>query len=170
MIATAVLALVTLQRLAELVYARRNTQRLLGRGGREAGSGHYPFIILVHTGWLGALWLLAPGREVHWPLLFLFLLLQPARLWVIAALGGRWTTRIIVMPGERLVRRGPYRFVKHPNYLIVAAEIALLPLAFGLVTLAITFTLANAVMLWIRISEEERALTQASASAENGPG
>lgn len=163
MIAAAILALVTLQRLAELLYARRNTRRLLGRGGREAGAGHYPLIILVHTGWLLALWLLAPGREVHWPLLFLFLLLQPARLWVIAALGGRWTTRIIIVPGEKLVQRGPYRFVKHPNYLIVAAEIALLPLAFGLVAVAITFTLANAVILWIRISAEERAL------AEHGP-
>lgn len=161
MIAAAVLALVTLQRLAELAYAQRNTRRLLARGAREAGAGHYPAIVLLHTGWLAALWILSPGQPVSWLPLLLFLLLQPVRLWVLLALGERWTTRIIVLPGEPLVRRGPYRFVKHPNYLVVVAELILLPLAFGLWEIALGFTLAKLALLWIRIRAEEQALAGA---------
>lgn len=158
-----ILALVTLQRLGELVLARRNTRLLLARGACEAAPGHYPLIVAVHAGWLAALWWLAPGRPVAWPLIALFLLLQLGRLWVLATLGRRWTTRIIVVPGERLVARGPFRLVRHPNYVIVVLEIAILPLAFGLWQAALIFSLLNAAVLAIRIRAENRALAEAAA-------
>lgn len=153
-----ILALVTLQRLAELVIARRNTSALLARGAYEVSPGHYPLIVAVHALWLAALWWLAPGKPVHWSLVGLFILLQLGRVWVLATLGPRWTTRIIVVPGERLVARGPFRFVRHPNYLVVAGEIATLPLAFGLWEVALLSSLLNAAVLAIRIRAEERAL------------
>ncbi len=153
-----ILALVTLQRLGELVLAERNTRRLLAGGAREHGRRHYPFLVAIHAAWLVSLWLLAPGKPIHAVALALFIALQTARIWVIATLGARWTTRIIVMPGAPLVKAGPYRWLDHPNYLIVAGEIALLPLAFGLPEIALVFTLLNAVILSIRIGEENRAL------------
>ena len=156
--ALVILALVTAQRLAELIVARRHTRALLARGAYEVGAGHYPLIVAVHVAWLAALWWLAPGRPVLWPLIGLFVLLQGARLWVLATLGERWTTRIIVLPGAPLVARGPFRFVRHPNYWIVAAEIALLPLAFGLWSVALIFSLLNAAVLTVRIRAEEKAL------------
>ena len=159
-----ILALVTLQRLAELAIARRNTKALLAGGAYEASPGHYPLIVAVHAGWLAALWWLAPGMPVSWSLIGLFLLLQLGRLWVLATLGRRWTTRIIVVPGERLVARGPFRLVRHPNYLIVVGEIAVLPLAFGLWKMALLFTVLNAAVLVVRIRAEEKALASAAAS------
>ena len=160
-----ILALVTLQRLAELVIARRNTAALLAQGAYEAAPGHYPLIVVAHTLWLAALWWLAPGKSVSWPLIGLFLLLQLGRLWVLATLGRRWTTRIIVVPGEQLVARGPFRFVRHPNYLVVLGEIAVLPLAFGLWQVALLFSLLNAAVLAIRIRAEEKALASAAPPA-----
>ena len=156
--AVAILALVTLQRLAELHLATRNTRRLLAQGAVEYGASHYPLVVALHGPWLVALWWLAPGRPVDVVLLTLFLVLQVGRLWVIGTLGERWTTRIIVKPGAPLVRRGPYRFMNHPNYLIVVLEIAVLPLVFGLWQLALLFSLLNAAVLAIRIGEENRAL------------
>jgi len=156
--AVAILALVTLQRLAELHLATRNTRRLLVQGAVEYGASHYPLVVALHGLWLAALWWLAPGRPVDVVLLTLFLVLQVGRLWVIGTLGERWTTRIIVKPGAPLVRRGPYRFMNHPNYLIVVLEIAVLPLVFGLWQLALLFSLLNAAVLAIRIGEENRAL------------
>ena len=153
-----ILALVTAQRLAELWLSNRNTRRLLDQGAVVHGAGHYPLIIAVHAAWLAALWWWAPGRPIDWGLMAAFVLLQAARVWVIATLGSRWTTRIIVMPTAPLVRRGPYRFVNHPNYVIVALEIAILPLAFGLVGVALAFSLLNAAILWVRIREENAAL------------
>jgi methyltransferase len=158
MLAVAILAFVTLQRLAELVLSHRNTRRLLAQGAVEHGAGHYSLAIAVHTAWLLALWWLAPGRPVHWWALGLYLLVQLVRVWVIATLGGRWTTRIIVLPAAALVRSGPYRFVDHPNYIVVALEIALLPLVFGLVELAFLFTFLNALVLIVRIRAENAAL------------
>ena len=158
MTAAIILALVTLQRVAELIVARRNTRALLARGAYEASPDHYPLIVAVHAGWLATLWWLGPGRPVSWALIGLFLLLQLGRLWVLATLGRRWTTRIIVLPGEPLVVRGPFRFVRHPNYLVVAGEIAILPLAFGLWQVALIFTLLNAAVLTVRIRAEEVAL------------
>ena len=156
--AVAILALVTLQRLVELRLADRNSSRLLAEGAVESSRGHYPFIVALHMLWLAALWWWAPGRSIDIPLLVLFALLQVGRVWVIATLGERWTTRIIVKPGAPLVRKGPYRFINHPNYLIVTLEIAVLPLVFGLWRIALLFSLLNAVILAIRIREENRAL------------
>ena len=151
----------TLQRLGELVLARRNTARLLAAGGREIAPGHYPLIVLLHAAWLGGLWGLVAWQgiervNVAW--LAVFVVLQALRVWVIVTLGPRWTTRIVVLPGAPLVRRGPYRWVSHPNYLVVAGEILVLPLVFGLVAYGVAFSLLNAIVLWIRIRAEDRAL------------
>jgi methyltransferase len=162
-LAPLVLALVTAQRLGELVLARHNTRRLLARGAIEIAPGHYPAIIACHTLWLASLWRFGWSRplEVWW--LVLFCLLQVMRCWILATLKSRWTTRIIVVPGETLVRRGPYRFIPHPNYAVVVAEIACLPLVFGLWRVALGFTLVNAVVLFIRIRAENRALGRRSS-------
>lgn len=157
-LAAIVLAFVTLQRLSELVIARRNTARLLAAGGYEVAPEHYPLIVAVHTAWLAALWWLAPGLDVSLGWLAIFVLLQLGRVWILATLGRRWTTRIILMPGESLVRQGPYRFLSHPNYCVVAGEIAVLPVAFGLYDIAGIFTLLNAAVLYIRIRAESAAL------------
>jgi len=156
--AVAILGFVTLQRLLELPIAQANTRRLLAEGGREIGAGHYPYIVALHASWLVMLWWLAPGRPIEWPFLALFILIEAGRLWVLRTLGSRWTTRIIVVPGERLVAAGPYRFVNHPNYLVVIGEIAVLPLVFGLWQVALIFSLLNAAILAIRIRVENRAL------------
>lgn len=155
-----ILALVTLERIAELPWAAANSRRLIAAGGHEVAPGHYPAIVLVHALWLGTLWWLAPGRPVNLYLLVAFALVELGRLWVLATLGRRWTTRIIVVPGETLVRTGPYRWVSHPNYIVVALEIALLPLVFGLWQVALVFTLLNAAVLRVRIRAENKALTQ----------
>ena len=153
-----ILVLVTLQRLGELWLSNRNTRRLLAHGAREVGAGHYPLIVAVHVLWLATLWWLAPTRAVDGFWLAVFVLLQLARIWVIASLGSRWTTRIIILPDAPLVRRGPYRWVNHPNYLVVAGEIAALPLAFGLWQVALIFSILNAAVLTVRIREENAAL------------
>lgn len=151
--------LVLVQRLAEVAWSRRNERLLRVAGAIEAGAGHYPLFFLLHGGWLLALAVLVPAdAAVSWPLLVLFALLQLARLWVIASLGPFWTTRIITLPGAPLIRRGPYRWLRHPNYLIVACEIAVLPLAFGAWTIAVIFSVANAVLLRHRIRIEQEAL------------
>ena len=153
-----ILSLVTLQRLVELYIARRNTQRLLAKGGFEVGSNHYPFVVVLHAIWLAGLWYLALKLEVSWPWIFAYLVLEAARGWIIAALGSRWTTRIIVVPGETLVDEGPYKFFRHPNYMVVAGEIFILPMAFGLWWYAILFAALNAAMLYWRIRAEDVAL------------
>jgi methyltransferase len=158
-----VIALVALLRLIELVHARRNTARLMAQGGVEHGRGHYPLIVALHAGWLAALAVLVPAdTPVQWPWLALFALLQAARVWVIASLGPYWTTRVITLPGAPLVRRGPYRFLRHPNYAVVAAEIAVLPLAFGAWQIALAFSVLNAVVLTHRIRVEQAALAPRS--------
>lgn len=154
----AVLAMVTLQRLAELALAHRNTRRLLAQGGVEVAPGHYPAVVVLHAAWLSGLWLLALPRAPDLTLLAVFCVLQIGRIWVLAALGSRWTTRIIVVPGAPLVRSGPYRLLSHPNYLIVTGEILVLPLAFGLPLFAVVFSGLNALVLWVRIHAEDAAL------------
>ena len=161
----AILAVVTLERLGELVLASANTRRLRAAGGREYGRGHYPWIVAAHAAWLVALWWLAPGRPIEGVWLAVFAVLLIARLWVIATLGRRWTTRIIAVPGETLVRRGPYRFVDHPNYVVVVGEIAVLPLVFGLWPVALVFSLLNAAVLWVRIRAENGALGRVAPPA-----
>lgn len=160
-----VLALVLVQRGGELVLAARNTGRLKAIGAVEVGARHYPLFILLHGSWLLALLLLVPAdRQPDWRLLGLFLLLQLARVWVVLSLGRFWTTRVITLPGAPLVRRGPYRWLQHPNYLVVIGEIAALPLAFGAWTIALIWSVLNALLLWHRIRLENRAL------AERAPG
>ena len=152
-----ILSLVTAQRIGELVLARINTRRLLARGAVEVGAGHYPFIVALHAAWLIGLWLLAWDRALNLWLLAVFIGLQAARVWVIASLGYRWTTRIIILSGAPLIRRGPYRYMSHPNYAVVAAEILILPLAFGLVWFALVFSALNTAMMGVRIRAEARA-------------
>ncbi len=154
----AILGFVTAQRLVELPIAKANTKRLLAAGGYEVAPGHYPLILAVHAVWLAALWWLALGRPINLVLVGLFALVEVLRVWVLQSLGDRWTTRIIVVPRERLVARGPYRWISHPNYAVVCAEIALLPLVFGLWQVAILFSLLNAAVLTIRIRAENQAL------------
>ena len=158
-LASTVLALVTLQRLGELVLARRNTRDLLAQGGVEVAPQHYPLIIACHSLWLASLWLFGWSQPVALGWLVLFALLQGMRGWVLATLGARWTTRIIIVPNEMLVARGPYRWLKHPNYAVVVAEIAVLPLVLGLPVIALVFTLANAGVLFVRIRAENSALS-----------
>jgi len=161
-LAAVILGLVTLQRLGELVLAKRNTDRLRAQGAREVAAGHYPLIVGLHAAWLAGLWYFvvwrAPDMAVNLMWLGVFVVLQALRVWVIATLGPRWTTRIMVLPGAPLVARGPYRFVSHPNYCVVAAEILVLPLVFGLVWYGIAFSVLNAAALWLRIRAEEAAL------------
>ena len=154
----AILGFVTLQRASELPVAQANTKRLIEQGAHEVAPGHYPLIVAVHVLWLAALWLQAPGRPIHPWFLALLILLQALRIWTLRTLGPRWTTRIIVVPGETLVARGPYRFVSHPNYLVVIGEVAVLPLIFGLWRTALIFSALNAIVLAIRIRAEDRAL------------
>jgi methyltransferase len=156
-----ILALVTAQRLGELVVARRNTRRLLAKGGVEYGAEHYPLMVGLHGAWLAGLWLLAWDRPANLAWVGVYVLLEAARAWVLLSIGRRWTTRIIVVPGERLVRKGPYRLFPHPNYAVVVGEIAVLPLIFGLTAYAVVFSLLNASLLWLRIRTEEAALASA---------
>jgi methyltransferase len=156
--AAVLLALVTLERLAELWLARRNTHALLVRGAVEVASGHYPLIVLLHTLWLAGLWLIGWQSQLHAGWLVIFLLLQVLRVWVLGTLGRRWTTRIVVLPGASLVTTGPYRFLSHPNYLVVIGEIAVVPLCLGLPWYALAFSAANAAILTIRVRAENAAL------------
>ena len=156
--AVALLGFVTVERLAELFLAKHNTARLLGRGALEFAPGHYPLIVALHAAWLCGLWLLAWDRPIQWVWLALFAALQVLRVWVLVTLGERWTTRIIILPGASLVKRGPYRFLKHPNYAVVIGEIAVLPLVFGLPLYALAFSILNGMVLSIRIAAESAAL------------
>jgi methyltransferase len=157
-IAVLILTLVTLQRLSELVIARRNTAKLLEKGAFEAAPAHYPLIVGLHAAWLIGLWFLAYDRAPDMIWLVIFIILQGLRVWVLATLGSRWTTRIIVLPDAPLVEKGPFRFVSHPNYCVVVAELMVLPLVFGLFWYGIVFSILNAIVLTIRIRAENRAL------------
>ncbi|HEY1881200.1 MAG TPA: isoprenylcysteine carboxylmethyltransferase family protein [Caulobacteraceae bacterium] len=155
------LALVAAERLAELLIARRNTAALIAAGAREVAPGHYPVIVTLHAAWLAGLWWLARDHPLDYVWLAVFLALQGLRVWTLATLGRRWTTRIIVVPGAPLVAKGPYRFIRHPNYLVVVGEIACLPLALGAPIFALVFSLANAAVLAVRIHAENAALAEA---------
>lgn len=163
-----ILAAVTLQRAGELVLSSINTSRLLARGAVEVASGHYPLIVTLHAAWLIALWVFGRDHPVNGLALLVYLVLQGFRGWVMWTLGTRWTTRIIVWPKQPLVSVGPYRFLSHPNYVVVAGEIAVLPLVLGLPLLAIIFTVLNAVVLAIRISAENRALLASRGTMARG--
>jgi methyltransferase len=150
------------QRLVELCFARLNTRRLRGMGGIEFGAAHYPLIVILHATWIVGLLILGRDRAIDPLWLAVFIVLQIGRLWVIASLGRRWTTRVIVMPGAVPVACGPYRWLRHPNYLIVALEIAVVPLALGLPVFALTFSAANAALLAYRIRVENEAMARAA--------
>jgi methyltransferase len=154
----ALLAFLTAQRIAELWWVRQNERRLFAAGGVEYGRAHLPLMVLLHAVWIVGMWVLAYDRPVNLFFLTLVVLLQIARFWVLISLGRRWTIRIIVVPGERLVARGPYRFLRHPNYAVVTGEIAAVPLAIGLPVYALVFSILNAAVLAIRVPAEDAAL------------
>jgi methyltransferase len=153
------LGLVALQRLIELAHAQNNSARLRRLGAVEADAGGYPLYVLLHAGWLTSLAVFVPATTPpYWPLIGVYALLQLGRIWVIASLGRYWTTRIITLPDAPLVRTGPFRYLRHPNYLLVVAEIAVLPLAFGAVAIAVIFSTLNLLLIARRIRIEERVL------------
>ena len=154
----ALLAFLTLQRIAELWWARQNERRLFAAGGVGYGRSHLVLIVLVHAAWLIGMWALAYDRPVEPLFLVIVVLFQIGRFWVLATLGRRWTIRIIVVLGEKLVTRGPYRWLRHPNYVVVTGEIASVPLALGLPLYALAFSILNAVVLAIRIPAENAAI------------
>jgi methyltransferase len=156
--AALLLAFVTAERLGELWLARRNTRALLAQGAYEAFPRHYALIVTMHALWLAGLWLLGAANTLNRPWLVVFIALQGLRGWVLATLGRRWTTRIIILPGAPLVATGPYRFFPHPNYLVVIGEIATLPLCLNLPWYALAFSGINAAVLFIRIRAESKAL------------
>jgi methyltransferase len=150
---------VALQRLGELVWANHNTGQLRRLGAIEADAAGYPLFVLLHAGWLAAMLLFVRAAAApRWPFLALFGAAQLGRLWVIVSLGRFWTTRILTLPGMPLVATGPYRWLRHPNYVVVAAEIALLPLAFGAVAIAALFSVLNGLLIGRRIRIEDRVL------------
>jgi methyltransferase len=160
-----ILGLVTVQRAAELVLSNRNTSRLFARGAVEVAPKHYSLVVAVHALWLIALWVFGHDQPVIVIALVVYLALQGLRFWVMRTLRERWTTRIIVLPGEPLVSAGPYRYLTHPNYVVVVGEIATLPLVLGLPWLAVLFTILNAAVLFIRMRAENRALEPCRAAA-----
>jgi len=167
---TAIILAVALERCAEVVVSQRNAAWALGQGGVESGRGHYPVMVVLHAGLLvGCL------VEVHaadrsfypvlgWSMLALVVVCQGVRWWCITVLGRQWNTRVIVVPHLPLVHAGPYRFLPHPNYLVVVLEGLALPLIHGAWVTAVVFTVANAALLSVRIRVEDRALRMATVS------
>jgi methyltransferase len=155
-----ILALVTAQRGAEILLSRRHTARLMAQGAIEVAPSHYPLMVAVHAAWLLALWVFGHDQAPNLPALTGYVALQALRLWVMVTLGARWTTRIIVLPDAPLIAKGPYRYLNHPNYVVVAAEIALLPMMLHLWGTALLFTILNGLVLFIRIRAENRGLAQ----------
>jgi methyltransferase len=166
---TVLVLLVGLERVAELRVSRRNAAWSLERGGRETGRGHYPVMVVLHVGLLvGALaeaWLARPQVPawLAWSMLLLVVASQALRWWCIRSLGPHWNTRVIVVPGMPLVRRGPYRWLAHPNYVAVVVEGAALPLVHAAWVTATTFTLVNAGVLFVRLRVESAALRTTGA-------
>lgn len=151
------LGFIIVQRLSELVIANRNTARLLARGAQEVGVSHYPVMVTMHSSWIACLVVFGYGETVAVSWLAIFAILQIFRFWILSSLGGRWTTRIIVLE-EPLVVRGPFRYFAHPNYMLVVAEIIVAPMVLGMVWVAVVFTVLNGAMLWVRIGIEHKAL------------
>ena len=156
------LTFLIVQRLSELFIARRNTAALMAAGAREVAPRHYPLIVALHTVWVACLVVFGHDAAVHLGWLAVFAVLQAFRVWVLASLGGRWTTRIIVTDTP-LVARGPYRWISHPNYVLVVCEIAVAPMVLGLAWISLLFTMLNAAVLTIRIRAENAALQPARA-------
>lgn len=165
---TALLIFVTLQRFAEFIWDRQNTARLMQAGAVEYGKAHYPYFAGTHAAWLAGLWILGYARSVDPVYLVPFALLTIGRYWVMGTLGRRWTTRIIVLAGAPLIKTGPYRFVRHPNYLVVIGELVVVPLALGLPLYALLFFAIYACAATVRIRAENEALLK-SAPPRRGP-
>ena len=162
-----VLSIVIIQRLAELGIAKNNEKRMKAEGAYEVGTRHYPIIVLLHTAFFVSLLVEVvvrqPSLSPIWGILLtIFLLTQVLRVWCLSSLGKFWNTKIIILPGADVVMKGPYRFIRHPNYVIVATEILVLPLLFGAYFTAILFTVLNAWMMSVRIPQEEKALKDAT--------
>lgn len=156
-------AFLLIQRLLELVLAERNRRWAMDQGGKESGEWHYPLIVAVHAAFYLSLVLeyryLSSGWNALWPVwLAILVLAQGLRIWAILSLGRYWNTRIIVIPGKKPVMRGPYRWIRHPNYLVVVTEIFVIPVLCGAYFTAASFSAINAVVLYLRIREEERAI------------
>lgn len=156
---------VTLQRAVELIIARRNTRRLLARGAYEADAAQYPFMVALHASWLASLWIFGWNRPLTLVFVGAFVLLQFGRYWVLRTLGERWTTRIIMTPWAAPMTSGPFAFVRHPNYLIVALELPCVSLALGLTLHALIFAALNLAMIGWRIRSEDLAFTALSPPA-----
>jgi len=153
--------LILLQRGAEEAYSARNTKALLAAGGHEVGADYYPVVAITHLAWIAAVFLLiAPTAPIIWPLAIVYLLLQVVRYWVIASLGRYWTHRVITLPEAPVVRVGPYRYLRHPNYAVTIAETCLLPLVFGAVAVAVIFGCIWSAVLYYKILIEDRALAE----------
>jgi methyltransferase len=151
--------LILLQRGAEEIHSRRNTQALIVKGASEVGVAYYPVVATAHLAWIAALAFLIPATAtINILPLAVFLALQPVRYWIIANLGPYWTHRIITLSAAPIVMAGPYRFIRHPNYAVTLAETFLLPLAFGQLAVAFIFTAVWAVVLRYKIVLEDEAL------------
>jgi methyltransferase len=160
-----VVGFVIIQRIVELFVARHNELWIRAQGGYEAGAGHYPFMVAIHVGFFISLIIeylvFVRSSPSYWALLFvIFLALQMMRVWVISSLGRFWNTKILVLPGAQVVKKGPFHFIRHPNYVVVTLEIITIPLMFGAYFTALVFTLLNIVILWVRIPIEEAALKE----------
>lgn len=170
---TVLVALVALERIAELIVSQRNAAWSLRQGGVESGRGHYPVMVVLHVGLLvGALveaWVRRPDVPVAlaWSMVIIVVLAQALRWWCITSLGPRWNTRVIIVPGMAPVRSGPYRWLSHPNYVAVVIEGVALPLVHASWITALVFTVANAVLLTVRIRVEDQALDQLPAAAHD---
>lgn len=171
---TVLVGLVALERLAELVVSKRNAAWSLERGGREYGQGHYPVMVVLHTGFLLAMlveaWIVQPDVPpgLAWSMLALVLAAQGLRWWCITTLGHRWNTRVIVVPGLPPVTGGPYRYLSHPNYVAVVVEGVALPMVHGAWITALVFTVANAFLLRVRVRVEDAALATLPRSGAAG--
>lgn len=161
---TALVAVVGFERLAEMVVSKRHAAWAFARGGVESGRGHFPVMVALHTALLvgAVVEVLAADRPflplLGWPMLVLVVLAQGLRWWCISTLGTQWNTRVIVVPGAPLVAAGPYRLMRHPNYVAVVVEGVALPLVHTAWVTAVAFTALNLVLLSVRIRVEEQAL------------
>ncbi len=161
---TVLVALVGLERIAELRVSHRNAAWSFERGGTETGQGHYPFMVVLHSGFLVAMlveaWVRRPDvpAALAWSMLALVLAAQALRWWCITTLGPRWNTRVIIVPGLAPVASGPYRFLSHPNYVAVVLEGVALPLVHASWITAVAFTVLNAGLLTVRLRSENAAL------------
>ncbi|QFF99764.1 isoprenylcysteine carboxyl methyltransferase [Psychrobacillus glaciei] len=160
-----IIFLVIIQRITEVFIAKQNEKKMLAQGAYEVGASHYPYMVTLHVSFficlIAEVLVFNRGISPLFPLFFLiFLIVQALRIWCLRSLGSFWNTKIIILPGAHVVTKGPYLYLKHPNYVVVCIEIALLPLIFQAYITAICFTLLNLAMLSVRIPLEERALME----------